>query len=406
MADKDSGESPGTERQMGIYKWGLIGKTPSQAVSVEDLARQAKSVLKPEAYDYLAGGAGSEDTMRANLAAFRRWRIVPRPLRDTARRDLGMDILGRRLPAPLMLAPVGVLSILHKDAELAVARAAHSLGIPLILSTVSSTTMEDVAAQMVEVPHWFQLYWPRNDELAASFLQRAEQAGYGAIVVTLDTYLLSWRERDIQNAYLPFVHGEGLANYFSDPVFHKAIGGDPRIHPIRAVEYFGEIFSDPSRTWDDLSRLKQSTRLPILVKGILHPDDARKAVDHGVAGVIVSNHGGRQLDGAIAALDALPGVIEAVGDRTTVLFDSGIRRGADVIKAMALGARCVLLGRPYCFGLAVGGEHGVRRVLENLIADIDLTLALSGCSSFAELGRANLVEASYLAPACEQQPPV
>jgi lactate 2-monooxygenase len=402
MGNQDTGESPGTERQMGIYKWGLIGKTPRQPVSVEDLARQAKSVLKPEAYDYLAGGAGSEDTMRANLAAFRRWRIVPRPLRDVARRDLGVEILGRRLPAPLMLAPIGVLSILHKDAELAVARAAHSLGIPLILSTVSSTTMEDVAAQMGEVPHWFQLYWPRNDELAASFLHRAEQAGYGAIVVTLDTYLLSWRERDIQNAYLPFVHWEGLANYLSDPVFRKAIGGDPRLHPIRALEYFGEIFSDPSRTWDDLPRLKQGTRLPILVKGILHPDDARKAVDHGVAGVIVSNHGGRQIDGAIAALDALPGVIEAVGDRTTVLFDSGIRRGSDVIRAMALGARSVLLGRPYCFGLAVHGEDGVRRVLENLIADVDLTLGLAGCSSFAELGRANLVEASYPPSVCEQ----
>ena len=160
-------------------------------------------------------------------------------------------------------------------------------------------------------------------------------------------------------------------------------------------EYFGEIFSDPSRTWDDLARLRQSTRLPILVKGILHPDDARKAVDHGVAGVIVSNHGGRQLDGAIAALDALPPIVDAVGDRTTVLFDSGIRRGADVVKALALGARCVLLGRPYCFGLAVNGEQGVRDVLENLIADIDLTLGLSGCSSVADLGRANLVEASH-----------
>ncbi|MEA2566770.1 MAG: lactate 2-monooxygenase, partial [Actinomycetota bacterium] len=318
-----------------------------------------------------------------------------RVLRDVARRDLGVDILGQRLPVPLMLAPIGVLSILHKDAELAVARAARALGIPLILSTVSSTTMEEVAAEMGEVSRWFQLYWPRNDELAASFLRRAEQAGYRAVVVTLDTYLLSWRERDIRNAYLPFVRGEGLANYFSDPVFREAIGGDPKFHPVRALEYFGEVFSDPSRTWDDLSRLRQSTRLPIWVKGILHPDDARKAVDHGVAGVIVSNHGGRQVDGAIAALDALPPIVDAVGGRTTVLFDSGIRRGPDVIKAMALGARCVLLGRPYAFGLAVDGEKGVREVLENLVADIDLTLGLSGCSSFAELGRGNLVEVSY-----------
>jgi lactate 2-monooxygenase len=391
MADSESEESPGLRRQMEIYKWGLAGKTPGQPVSVEELARKAKSELKPEAYDYLAGGAGAEDTMRANREAFRRWRIVPRYLRDVAHRDLAVDILGHRLPVPVMLAPIGVQSILHKEAELAVARAARALGIPLILSTVSSTTMEDVAKEMGDVPRWFQLYWPRSDELAASFLQRAEKAGYCAIVVTLDTYLLSWRERDIQNAYLPFVHGEGLANYFSDPVFREAIGGDPKWHMVRALEYFEQIFSDPSRTWDQLSRLKQATKLPILVKGVLHPDDARKAVDHGVAGVIVSNHGGRQLDGAIAALDALPHVVDAVGDRTIVLFDSGIRRGADVIKAMALGARCVLLGRPYCFGLAVNGEQGVSDVLTNLIADIDLTLGLAGCASFAELSRENLV---------------
>jgi isopentenyl diphosphate isomerase/L-lactate dehydrogenase-like FMN-dependent dehydrogenase len=377
---------------MRIFKWGLFGKKPAQPVSVEDLAREAKSVLKPKAYDYLAGGVGSEDTMRENQEAFRRWRIVPRQLRGVAHRNLGVDVLGLKLPTPLMLAPIGVLSILHKEAEVAVARAARSLGIPLILSTVSSTTMEDVASEMGEVPRWFQLYWPRNDELAASFLHRAERAGYGAVVVTLDTSLLSWRELDIQNAYLPFVHGEGLANYFSDPVFRDAIGGDPLFHPIRAREYFSEIFSDPARTWGDLARLRESTRLPILLKGILHPDDARKAVDLGVAGLIVSNHGGRQLDGAIAALDALTRVVDAVGDRTTVLFDSGIRRGADVIKAMALGARCVLLGRPYCFGLAVNGERGVRDVVANLIAETDLTLGLSGCSSFAELSRENLVE--------------
>jgi lactate 2-monooxygenase len=392
MADQDSDESPGIQRQMGLFKWGLFGKKPAQSVSVEELSQAAKSVLKREAYDYLAGGAGSEDTMRENREAFHRWRIVPRQLRGVAHRDLGVEILGQRFPAPVMLAPIGVLSILHKEAELAVARAARSLGVPLILSTVSSTTMEDVASEMGDTPRWFQLYWPKNDELAASFLRRAEQAGYGAVVVTLDTTLLSWRERDLQNAYLPFVHGEGMANYVSDPVFREAIGGDPRLHPIRTREYFGEIFSDPSRTWDDLSRLRQTTRLPILVKGVLHPDDARKAVDVGVAGVIVSNHGGRQIDGAIAALDALTQVVDAVGGRTTVLFDSGIRRGADVIKAMALGAKCVLLGRPYCFGLAVHGESGVHDLVANLIAEVDLTLGLSGCSSFAELGRANLVE--------------
>jgi isopentenyl diphosphate isomerase/L-lactate dehydrogenase-like FMN-dependent dehydrogenase len=396
MADPTVSSSPGLERQLQIYKAGLGGQTPEQPVSVEELEERAASILERKAYDYLAGGAGSEETMRANCEAFRRWGIVPRFLRDVAHRDLGVNLLGLRLPAPFMLAPIGVLSILHKEAELAVARAAGPMGIPLILSTLSSTSMEQVATVLGDAPRWFQLYWPRSDELAASLLSRAERAGFLAIVVTLDTYLLSWRERDIQNAYLPFVRGEGLANYFADPVFQEAVGGDPREHPLRAFEAFSRLFSDASRTWDDLGRLRQATKLPILVKGVLHPDDARKAVDHGASGVIVSNHGGRQLDGAVPALDALPRVVDAVGAITTVLFDSGIRRGADVLKAMALGARSVLLGRPYALGLAVGGENGVREVLLNLIADIDLTLGLAGFASFAELGRECLVELTGL----------
>jgi isopentenyl diphosphate isomerase/L-lactate dehydrogenase-like FMN-dependent dehydrogenase len=393
MFKEDPDGSPGVARQLEIYELGLVGKTPKQRVSVDELAHEAKKVLKPEAYDYVAGGAGAEETMRANREAFRRWEIVPRVLCDVGHRELGVTVLGERLPVPLMLAPIGAQSILHKEAELAVARAASAQGIPVILSTASSTTMEDVAAAMGDVPRWFQLYWPRNDELTASLLDRADQAGYGAVVVTLDTALLSWRERDIQNAYLPFLHAEGLANYFTDPVFREAVGGDPRMNLVRAVAYFGEVFSDASRTWDDLARLREMTHLPIVFKGILHADDARRAVDHGAAGVIVSNHGGRQVDGAIASLDALVRVVDAVGERTTVLFDSGIRRGSDVIKAMALGAQCVLLGRPYCFGLAVNGEQGVSDVLSNLVADIDLTLGLAGCASFGALSREHLVEA-------------
>jgi len=392
MAEPSEQPTLGLLRQMEIYQAGMAGRTPEQPVSLEELDRKAQAVLDPAAYDYLAGGAGSEDTVRANREAFRRWRIVPRFLRDVADRDLGVEVLGLRLPVPLMLAPIGVLSIIHQEADLAVARAARSLGVPLILSTAASTTMEDVAAAMGEAPRWFQLYWPKDDELAASFVRRAERAGYGAIVVTLDTFLLGWRERDIQNAYLPFLRGEGLANYFSDPVFRDRVGGDPRSNPARALEYFIRVFSDSSRTWNDLDRLRQATRLPLLVKGVLHPDDARRAVEHGAAGVIVSNHGGRQIDGCIAALDALPGVAAAAGDRTTVLFDSGIRRGSDVLKAVALGARCVLVGRPYCFGLAVGGEHGVRDVMANLIADFDLTLGLAGYNSCSEVDRASVVE--------------
>jgi isopentenyl diphosphate isomerase/L-lactate dehydrogenase-like FMN-dependent dehydrogenase len=382
--------APGVLRQMEIYLAGLQGQKPTQAVSPEELELQARAVLRPEAYSYVAGAAGAEDTVRANRAAFRRWQIVPRFLRDVAVRNLGVEVLGHRLPAPLMLAPIGVQGMLHPEAEVAVARAARSLGIPLILSTVSSMPMEAVAAAMGEVPHWFQLYWPRNPELAASLVARAERAGFAAIVVTLDTYLLSWRERDLQLAWLPFLHGMGLANYFTDPVFCAALPAPPQQDPQSAVRQFLQVFSNPALQWQDLAWLRRHTRLPILLKGILHVDDARRALDHGVNGILVSNHGGRQLDGAVAALDALPPIVDAVAGRVPVLFDSGIRRGADVIKAIALGARCVLLGRPYCYGLAVGGESGVREVLKNLVADIDLTLGLAGCASLADLSRDNL----------------
>jgi isopentenyl diphosphate isomerase/L-lactate dehydrogenase-like FMN-dependent dehydrogenase len=384
--------SLGLQRQMEIYQAGLRGERPRMPLAAEELEQRARAVLPPEAYTYVAGGAGGEDTVRANREAFRRYRIVPRFLRDVARRDLGVAVLGRRFPAPVLLAPIGVQSMLHPEAELAVARAARSLGAALVLSTVSSTPLEAVAQAMGEVPHWFQLYWPRDPDLAASLVGRAERAGYSALVVTLDTYLLGWRERDLQLGWLPFLHGRGLANYFTDPVFRAALPAPPEQDPMPAVRHFVQVVSNPGLTWDDLAFLRRHTRLPVLLKGILHPDDARRAVDHGVEGVIVSNHGGRQVDGAIAALDALPGVVEAVAGRAEVLFDSGIRRGADVFKAVALGARCVLLGRPYCYGLALGGEEGVREVLRNLLADVELTLGLAGCASFADVSRANLAE--------------
>jgi isopentenyl diphosphate isomerase/L-lactate dehydrogenase-like FMN-dependent dehydrogenase len=377
---------------MDVYMAGLEGKKPAFPVSVEELEQKAKEVLTPEAYGYVAGSAGSENSARANLLGFAHWRIVPRFLRDVSKRDLRVSVLGQQLNAPLLLAPVGVLEIVHKEAELAVARAARSLGTPMTLSTLSSNPLETVAKVMGEVPHWFQLYWPKSHELAASFVTRAERAGYGAIVVTLDTYHLGWRERDIQNAYLPFLKGQGLANYFTDPVFRSSLPVPPEKDPRPAVVQFHQVVSNPALKWSDLALLRKHTKLPVILKGILSPEDARQALDQGVDGIIVSNHGGRQVDGVIPAIDALPRVAAAVGNKTTLLFDSGIRRGADVFKAVALGARAVLLGRPYCYGLAVGGEDGVRHVLQNLLADLDLTLGLAGCASFAELGPGNLVE--------------
>lgn len=379
--------NPGMQRQMQIYLGGLSGDRPEQPVSIARLRERAREAITAPAFDYLDGGAGSEDTLRENRRALEQWRIVPRMLRGVEKRDLSVRVLGQRFSSPVLLAPIGVLSILHEDAEIAVARAAASQDVPFVLSTVSSYTLEDVARAAGDVPRWFQLYWGRNPEFTVSLLERAEKAGYSAIVVTLDTMLLSWRERDISHAYLPFLAGEGLANYFSDPVFCAALDEPPEENPSQAVLYFAQIFSDASLTWDDVAFLEANTRLPIILKGVLHPDDARRALDHGADGVIVSNHGGRQMDGAVAAVDMLPDVVDAVGAEMPVLFDSGIRSGADVIKALALGAQAVLLGRPYGYGLAVRGEDGVRDVVANLIADFDLSMGLAGCRSAAEIDR-------------------
>lgn len=380
-------------RQTQIYLSGLQGQRPATPISPDELEIQARAKLSPEAYGYIAGGAGSEDTMRANRDAFTRWRIVPQMLRDISTRELSVEVLGQRFPTPIMLAPIGVLSIAHPEAEVAVARAAASLGIPFMLSTASTRPMEEVARAAGDGPRWFQLYWGNDPGVAASMVRRAEAAGYGAIVVTLDTKILSWRERDLQNAYLPFLLGQGLGNYFSDPVFRQSLAQPVEENPQAAIMRWTQIFSDPAHTWDDLATLREHTRLPILLKGVLHPDDARRALDAGMDGVIVSNHGGRQLDGAIAALDALPGVVAAVGDRAPVLFDSGIRRGADIVKALALGAKMTLLGRPYAYGLALQGEAGVRDVALNLLADLDVTLALCGCRSVQEARPELLVRA-------------
>ena len=369
--------------QFEIYR-GLAKDATDIPFAFSDLEQRAREKLDPGAFGYVAGGAGAEETVRANREAFDRWRIVPRMLRNVASRNLSVNILGTEMPAPVMLAPIGVLSILHPEAEVAVGRAGAGLGIPAILSTASSRSLEEVARAMGNGPRWFQLYWPRDRDFAASLLRRAGQSGYGAIVVTLDTWFLGWRPRDLTRAYLPFLRGEGLANYLTDPVFCAALAKPHREDLAAAILHWAENFSDPRVTWDDLRFLREHTKLPLVLKGILHPDDARRAADHGMDGVIVSNHGGRQVDGAVAALDCLPRVVSAAGNMP-VLFDSGIRTGADVVKALALGACAVLLGRPYAYGLALGGEAGVRTVLRRLLAELDLNLALSGIAQLNQL---------------------
>lgn len=381
--------------------------------------------MSREAFAYTAGGAGSESTMRANRVAFDRWRIVPRVLRDVSMRDTSIELFGRRLRAPVVLSPIGVLELMHRDADLSVSRAGASVGVPVILSNQASVPMERCAAEMGDAPRWFQLYWSKDDELVESLVHRAERCGCDAIVVTLDTTLLGWRTRDLELAHLPFLLGKGIAQYTSDPVFMRklrepldgpapargritltalrsaltmarAIPGGPLRNlrsgdALAAVRRFIATYSRASLTWDDLPFLRARTRLPILLKGVLHADDARRAIDAGMDGVMVSNHGGRQVDGSVASLEALPPIVEAVGSRVPVLLDSGVRGGADVFRALALGARAVGIGRPYAYGLALAGEAGVREVLGNFVGELELTMALAGCASVPEIDRGALL---------------
>jgi lactate 2-monooxygenase len=379
------------DHQNEVYLNGLGGQTPAYPVGWQELEAAGQAAMTPQALGYVAGGAGGEDTMRANREAFDRWRLVPRMLRGIpAQRDLSTTVLGTAMAAPVLLGPVGVLQIVHPEAELAVARAAASVGLPMVLSTAASTTLEEVAAATSDAGRWYQLYWPKDRELAASFVQRAERAGYGAVVVTLDTWQLGWRPRDLDTAYLPFLQSQGIQQYLADPVFRSRLDRTPEEDPVAAVLQWVGLFADPSLTWDDIAWLREQTSLPVVLKGIQHPDDARRAVDTGAAAVICSNHGGRQVDGATGSLDALPGVVAAAGE-LPVLFDSGVRTGADAVKALALGAAAVLLGRPYVYGLALGGEDGVRHVLRTFLADFDLQLGLSGHGSVADLSPASLV---------------
>jgi lactate 2-monooxygenase len=369
-----------------IYLYGMGGKRPDFTTDLSVLEAYARERMDAEPYWYAAGAAGSGATYRANLEAFDRWRIVPRMLAGASERNPQTTVLGATIPAPVLTAPVGVQGIMHPDGELAVARAAAELGLPMIVSTVSSYTMEEVAEANGDGVRWFQLYWPNDDEVCASFLARAKAAGYSALVVTLDTWLLGWRPHDLDNAYLPFLTGKGLANYFTDPAFCAPLEKSPEDDLGAALGRWLPIFTGKDHTWEHLAFIRDHWDGPILLKGIQHVDDARQAADAGIDGIVVSNHGGRQVDGAIASLDALPPIVEAVGDRVEVLFDSGVRTGSDVIKAVALGAKAVLVGRPWVYGLALGGYDGVRHVLRSLLADVDLALALSGHASVDALG--------------------
>jgi lactate 2-monooxygenase len=369
-----------------IYARGLGGETPSIPVALAELEERAIAAMEPRTAGYVCAGAGSEETIAANLEAFRRRRLVPRMLRDVSSRDLAVELLGTAMPAPLLLAPIGVQRIVHPEGELASARAAAALGVPMIASTASHFTIEEIAAAGGEAPRWFQLYWADDKPLVKSFLERAEAAGYGAIVLTVDTFIPGWKPRDLQQAWLPFLEGVGVGNYFQDPVFRAALERTPEEDQGAATGHFLGVQANPALAWDDLAWLREQTPLPIVVKGIQHPEDAREAARRGVDGVVVSNHGGRQVDGAIASLDALPAIADAVGDQLAILFDSGVRGGSDVLKALALGADAVCLGRPYIWGLALEGQEGVEAVLKMVLAELDLTMAFCGLTRPGEIG--------------------
>ncbi|WP_237724946.1 alpha-hydroxy-acid oxidizing protein [Deinococcus alpinitundrae] len=427
------GAGRGRTRQTGIYLRGLGGEKPGVPVQVAALQDAARRKLAAADFAYIAGGSGAERTLRANLAAFERLQLVPRMLSGQPERDLSVALPWQTLASPLLLAPIGVLEAAHPQADLAVARAAAAENVPFVFSSQASVPMEECAAAVGDSARWFQLYWSTDDEVTRSFIRRAEACGAAALVLTLDTTLLGWRPRDLDLGSLPFLRGQGLAQYLSDPVFRSRLaesqsGGSRSGEPLPALQdtppatpallrtaaqlraagkrfglsfremqnaaaRFTATYTRPDLSWDDISRLRQWTELPIILKGILHPDDAREAMRRGANGLIVSNHGGRQLDGAVASLDALPGVVAAVPG-LPVLLDSGVRTGSDIAKALALGARAVLLGRPYVYGLALGGEAGVREVIQNVLAEFDLTLGLLGVGAARDLGPQHLAPAS------------
>ena len=376
--------------QLEIYGAGLQGVLPRFPMAFAELEARAEQALAPSVLSYVAGGAGSEHTQRANVSAFRQWGLVPRMFVGAAQRDLSVELFGMRLPSPLLMAPIGVIALCAQDGQgdLATAAAAARTGVPMIASTLSADSLEDVAARFGGTPGFFQLYTPTDRDLAASLVSRAEAAGYRGIVVTLDTWVTGWRPRDLAGSNFPQLRGHCLANYTTNPVFRARLGQDPDSDQAATVGLWAQLFGNPL-TWDDLPWLRSLTTLPLLVKGICHPDDARRAKDGGVDAIYCSTHGGRQADNGLPALDCLPAVVDAA-DGMPVLFDSGIRSGADVIKALALGATAVAVGRPYAYGLAIGGVDGIVHVLRSILAEADLIMAVDGYPTLADLTRDSL----------------
>ncbi|MBX7248499.1 MAG: alpha-hydroxy-acid oxidizing protein [Caulobacteraceae bacterium] len=383
------GSGFGAMRQGEVYLRGVQGERPDLPFTYADLEALAKRRMSPEAWAYIAGGAGRETTIDANRAALDAAHIVPRMAIDAGSRDLSTTLLGRRMEAPFLTCPIGVTSMAHAEADLAVAKGAAAAGATMIISNQASRSIEDICAT-ASGPKWFQLYWGKSEDLVQSLMNRAKAAGCEAIVITLDTTILGWRCRDLDLGHLPFLKGDGIAQYTSDPWFRSQLADPPEKNPFAAAALFTQIFSDPSLSWEKLKTIRRYTDLPVLLKGIQHPEDAGLAVEHGFDGVVVSNHGGRQVDGATGSFAQLDACVERVSGRIPVLFDSGVRTGADAFKALARGADAVCIGRPWVYGLALKGAEGVEAVLKNIIAELDLTMALTGCRTLADIRTATL----------------
>ena len=371
--------------QNEIYFNGLRGVRPKLPVDFKSLEAKASAALPQSVLSYVQGGCGDEHTQDLNVDAFRRWGLTPRMMVDASQRDLSVELFGLKLPTPLFMSPIGVIGLCAQDGQgdIATARAAGLTGVPMVASTLSAAPLEDVAKALGGGTGFFQLYTPRDTALAESLVRRAEAAGFKAIVVTLDTWLTGWRPRDLNDANFPQLRGHALANYFSDPRFRALLSKPPEEDGPAAIMQWARIFGKVL-TWADLPWLRSLTKLPLILKGICHPDDARRAIDGGVDAIYCSNHGSRQANGGLAAIDMLPGVVAAAGD-TPVLFDSGVRSGTDVVKALALGAKAVGIGRPYAYGLALDGTDGIVHVLRCLLAEADLLMAVDGYPTLADL---------------------
>ncbi|KAF8194354.1 oxidoreductase [Mycena galopus ATCC 62051] len=412
-------QHPWSGFMLDIYR-GRKGVEPLGTVVFDEIEAKAKEKLKDYggAFMYAGGSAGTNSTYRGNQRAFEKYRIVPRMLVDATTRSLETTIFGVKYPSPIFIAPIGVQGIFSAEAELGAARAAKNIGVPFIMSTASTRSIEDVAEANGDGHRWYQLYWPAGKDVLLSILSRAKASGFTALVVTLDTMLLGWRPHDLETSYIPFGHGVGVQVGMSDPVFMARHGREPIKNPrpkfpydsaamdkaclagdpealdgmFLGMEWLKECNSGLFHSWEDLRFIRENWEGPLVLKGIQSVPDAEKALDYGVDGIIVSNHGGRQVDGAIPSLYALARIMRSptvkaaqAAGKLTILFDSGIRTGPDIIKAMALGAQGVLLGRPWLYGGIIAGQAGIEQVLKHTLTDLDTTLGLAGFASLSEI---------------------